>query len=415
MRRFRPASKAQSAAVRASSGRDRARLYRGGARVRAGQLRHAVDHREADSARQRVGCPSVPGQARRGAVVPRALCRLGQRGRVDTRKCGCSCRPAPVIGWPTRVRSWPWSQLKPPNLEEDEQFYKADLSYFWSQVCLATVDVSVPGRGGTIDMAASQKQAEAVAAELTAASAGGAAPTVGNGARYCLTPEQLIVQPTAFRQAVYALAPGQGRAGARKLGVRGGPGAVPDDHPVQRPGGRRHRVWWRSAPALRLTRGPSRETPTAPASASILKAADVKVDPAYGSWTTALPSPPYIPQVWPAGQAPPEPVTPPAEGHGRGPRPRPARPDHRRIARRHRGDARCVGCAPPATLRPLTVPGARSFDYLYESAATSKRCTGHCRGAGRIGHRRGPDHLRRSRARPRWPNAPSSCCGPTPG
>jgi hypothetical protein len=37
----------------------------------------------------------------------------------------------------------------------------------------------------------------------------------------------------------------------------------------------------------------------------ILKAADVEVDPTFGSWTTKLPAPPYIPQVWPAGQASP--------------------------------------------------------------------------------------------------------------
>ena len=129
-------------------------------------------------------------------------------------------------------------QSKAPDLTA-EKFYTANLSSMWSQVCLTSVHVSVPGRGGTIDMAASQKQAEAVAAELTAASAGSAAPTVGNGARYCQTPEQLIVQPTAFRQTAYARR--QGRVGAPKLGVRGGPGAVADDHPVQRPGGGRNR------------------------------------------------------------------------------------------------------------------------------------------------------------------------------
>ena len=92
-------------------------------------------------------------------------------------------------------------QVKPPNLTSAEQFYKNNLSSFWSQVCLTSIDVSVSGRSGTVDMAASQKQAESVAAELTAASAGGAAPTVGNGARYCLSPEQLIVQPAVFRRS----------------------------------------------------------------------------------------------------------------------------------------------------------------------------------------------------------------------
>ena len=58
-------------------------------------------------------------------------------------------------------------QSKAPDLSTAEKFYKANLSSMWSQVCLTSVDVSVPGRGGTIDMAASQKQAEAVAAELS--------------------------------------------------------------------------------------------------------------------------------------------------------------------------------------------------------------------------------------------------------
>ena len=60
-------------------------------------------------------------------------------------------------------------QSKAPNLNTAAQFYKANLSSFWSQVCLTSIDVSVPGPDGTTDMAASHKQAEAVAAELTAA------------------------------------------------------------------------------------------------------------------------------------------------------------------------------------------------------------------------------------------------------
>ena len=58
-----------------------------------------------------------------------------------------------------------------PDLKTAAQFFKAHASYFWSQVCLTTVDVSVPGLNGTTDMTASLKQAEAVAAQLSGAPA----------------------------------------------------------------------------------------------------------------------------------------------------------------------------------------------------------------------------------------------------
>jgi hypothetical protein len=195
-------------------------------------------------------------------------------------------------------------QAKPPILASAEQFYKQNLPSFWSQVCLTSIDVSVPGPNGTIDMTASQKQAEAVAAELTAASAGGATPTVGNGARYCLSPEQWIVEPAAFRQVVYGLAPGKAGMVAQSWGyevvqVRSRT-LIPFNSQVASVIG-----------VVALGAGPTAYTWPVQGDVSgtgltrILKAADVKVDPAYGSWTTALPSPPYIPQVWPAGQAAP--------------------------------------------------------------------------------------------------------------
>ena len=193
-------------------------------------------------------------------------------------------------------------QLKPPNLKTAEQFYKTNLASFWSQVCLTSIDVSVPGPGGTTDMTASHKQAVTVAAELTAAAAGGPVPTVGNGARYCLTPEQWIVQPTALRQEVYALAPGHAGVVAQTWGyqvlqVRTRT-VIPFNAQVASVIG-----------AVALGAGPTAYTwpvqgdTSNTGLAKILKAAHVKVDPAFGSWTTALPSPPYIPQVWPAGQA----------------------------------------------------------------------------------------------------------------
>ena len=195
-------------------------------------------------------------------------------------------------------------QSKAPSLTTAAQFYKANLSSFWSQVCLTSIDVSVPGPDGSIDMAASHKQAQMVATELTAAASGARPPTVGNGARYCLTPEQLIVQPAVFAQEVNALQPGkaglvQQNWGYEVVQVRSrtlipfntqvasviavvalGAGLATYSWPVQGDAG-----------GTGLSK--------------ILKAADVEVDPTFGSWTTKLPAPPYIPQVWPAGQASP--------------------------------------------------------------------------------------------------------------
>jgi hypothetical protein len=96
---------------------------------------------------------------------------------------------------------------KASNPKEDKQFYESELSYFWSQVCLATVDISVDNNG-KVDMAASKKQADAVANELSGAK-GGVQPPVTSGARYCLSPEQAIGQPAQFRELLGVLHAGQ--------------------------------------------------------------------------------------------------------------------------------------------------------------------------------------------------------------
>jgi hypothetical protein len=96
---------------------------------------------------------------------------------------------------------------KPSNPKEDKQFYEAERSYFWSRVCVATVDISV-GNNGQVNLAASKKQADAVASELSGGK-GGAQPPVTSGARYCLTPAQAIKQPEQFRDLLSKLAPGQ--------------------------------------------------------------------------------------------------------------------------------------------------------------------------------------------------------------
>jgi len=195
-------------------------------------------------------------------------------------------------------------QAKAPDLRSAELFYKANLASFWSQVCVTTVDVSVPGAGGVTDMVASHKQADQVAAELSGQPSGGAAPPLANGARYCLTPEQLIVQPASFRIEVAGLAVGkvaqiEASWGYQVVQVRSR-ALIPFDLAVAS-----------VISVVALGAGTSAYTWPVQGDANdtgltrILKAAKVEVNPAYGSWTTGLPSPPYIPQVWPAGQASP--------------------------------------------------------------------------------------------------------------
>jgi len=96
---------------------------------------------------------------------------------------------------------------KATNPKEDKQFYKSEQSYFWSKVCLATVDISVDSNG-QVDMTASKKQADAVANELSGLKGGERVP-VTSGARYCLSPEEVIEQPAEFRDLLGILPPGQ--------------------------------------------------------------------------------------------------------------------------------------------------------------------------------------------------------------
>ncbi len=257
---------------------------------------------------------------------------------------------------------------KAPDLSTAEQFYKANLSSFWSQVCLTSVDVSVPGRGGTIDMAASQKQAEAVAAELTAASAGGAVPTVGNGARYCLTPEQSSCsrrrsarRSTRWRLARPALVPQSW--GYEVVQVRSR-----THHPVQQPGGGRNRCGGarRRPDGLHVASSGRRPRP-------------VYQHPESGE-RQGRPEPtvrgrrrcrrrPTSPRCGRRARLPPEPwrARPKVTVVGLGPG-RPGLVTAEALA--------AIETTPVRWLRTsrhpsaVTVPGARSFDYLYESAAT---------------------------------------------
>ena len=53
------------------------------------------------------------------------------------------------------------------NKSEDETLYKEDSSLFWTQVCLRTVEVTVPGPANSVNMAASRKQADEIAGVLS--------------------------------------------------------------------------------------------------------------------------------------------------------------------------------------------------------------------------------------------------------
>jgi len=189
------------------------------------------------------------------------------------------------------------------NKSEDETLYKEDSSLFWTQVCLRTVEVTVPGPGESVDMAASRKQADEIAGELSGTVPPSSGPAVTSGALYCLTPEQLIDQATSFRDAVGALKAGQAVALSESYGyqvvqVRSRASVPFNDQTAaniavvaSQSGGQ--------APAWPVV-GEGTDT----SFIKLLKTVNVQVNPLYGSWTTALPAP-YLPQVWPAGAAAP--------------------------------------------------------------------------------------------------------------
>jgi hypothetical protein len=161
------------------------------------------------------------------------------------------------------------------------------------------VDVTILGPGGGINMAASHKQAEEIAGELSGAPTASSAPSVTSGALYCLTPEQLVEQAPVFRDHVNALKTGQAVALAQSYGyevvqVRSR-ASIPFDKQT-------------AADIEVVASASSGQTPAWPVVGEgtdtslikLLKAVTVQVNPLYGSWTTALPEP-YLPQVWPAG------------------------------------------------------------------------------------------------------------------
>jgi len=175
---------------------------------------------------------------------------------------------------------------------EATSFYKAREPYFWSQVCLTAVQVSVPGAHGSIDMGASKHQAEKLAGQLASRSSSPSVPANG-GARYCDTPEQLIEQSPGFRDQVGALAPGQVTILAEPYGYQ----VVQVRSRTQIP------LNAETAGAINVVAasgGVQVQLNGNTTVIDLLKKANVDVNPAYGTWDTSLPSP-YPPQVLPPG------------------------------------------------------------------------------------------------------------------
>jgi hypothetical protein len=171
----------------------------------------------------------------------------------------------------------------------DKSFYKAHKQYFWSQVCLLTSDVTVPGPGGTVDMRASRTQAEKLAGQMTAGAAR------AGGSRFCDSPEQFLERGKAYDDAVGTLPVGRAVAVRRSYGYQAVEvlsrqvipysAEVADDIEVV------------------AVHGGAEAPPTGDNKViAILKAAKISVNPTYGVWDTSVPSP-YAPQVLSANQA----------------------------------------------------------------------------------------------------------------
>lgn len=153
----------------------------------------------------------------------------------------------------------------------DARFYQSHKSAYWSQICVLTA----------VD--ASKQQAESDAVHGLA-----------SGARYCLSPEQLLEEPATFRQRVGALAPGQATVAGQSYGYE-----VVDLI---------SRTLIPYSPRLAgdieivAVHGGSQAPPTGDTKAiRLLKAAHVEVNPGYGTWYTSEPAP-YAPEVLPVNQ-----------------------------------------------------------------------------------------------------------------
>jgi hypothetical protein len=85
----------------------------------------------------------------------------------------------------------------------DEQFYKRHQADFWSQVCLARSDVVVSGPNGTVNNAASRRQAESEAQAWSGAGQSSGAPQ--SAAQSCDSGEQLLQEGEGFFKTMNGL------------------------------------------------------------------------------------------------------------------------------------------------------------------------------------------------------------------
>jgi len=165
---------------------------------------------------------------------------------------------------------------------QDKLFYKDNKSDFWSRVCVTADDISVTRRGGGVDMAASLKAADAVAAQLSGH--GNGSVSVTSGALYCDTPEQFIEQPTDLQDGVRTLAPGQTTVLRESYGyevvlVRSR-SVIPYSTPIA------------GDIEISATHGGSQTPPSGDQKViDILMRANVRVDPQFGAWSTTLTAP----------------------------------------------------------------------------------------------------------------------------
>lgn len=184
--------------------------------------------------------------------------------------------------------------VKALDAKADQQFYSSHRQYFWTSVCLLSDDVALSSSNGSLERAASKVEAEKVASAL-AAHPSSPPPEVANGSHFCQTPEQLIEQPSAFQAAVQGLAPGRVTVLAEPWGYE----------VVQVTS--RAEIPYSSAIAgdieVVTSEGGAQGEPNSQTKIiDILKRANVKVNPAFGTWATNLPAP-YAPQVLPPGSS----------------------------------------------------------------------------------------------------------------
>lgn len=160
---------------------------------------------------------------------------------------------------------------QPTSTDIDQAAFTANEAWFFARVCTRLITVGVAGRGGGIDFAASAAMARQIQA--------GYRPGQSGGLVTCFTPAQLEQRSPAFFSKVLALAPGRAAA----------PERVKDGYTVLAVDSRVMQVFGPGTAAvlnyvLNLN---SSSTDSTPALIKVLAAANIKVNPTFGSWNRA--------------------------------------------------------------------------------------------------------------------------------